>query len=90
MPGTALANELVEVPTLVAVASLAARDSALSGFTCKIKWPLSEHAIYVTINDTIAAGTRCPYEVFINSKNLQHYTWTVALTRMTRAFSAKV
>jgi ribonucleoside-diphosphate reductase alpha chain len=62
-----------------------ARDAVLSGFTYKLKWPGSDHAIYVTINDTFDQGQRRPFEIFINSKNLEHYAWTVALTRMISA-----
>lgn len=62
-----------------------ARDPVLSGFTYKLKWPGSDHAIYVTINDTVNSGQRRPFEIFINSKNLEHYAWTVALTRMISA-----
>ena len=61
------------------------RPQALEGQTYKLKWPLSEHAIYVTINDIVTAGRRRPFEVFINSKNMEHYAWTVALTRMISA-----
>ncbi len=61
------------------------RERALTGVTYKLKWPDSEHATYITINDTVASGQRCPYEIFINSKNLEHYAWTVALTRMISA-----
>jgi ribonucleoside-diphosphate reductase alpha chain len=62
-----------------------ARDAVLSGFTYKLRWPGSDHAIYVTINDTLEANQRRPFEIFINSKNLEHYAWTVALTRMISA-----
>ncbi len=62
-----------------------ARDAVLSGFTYKLKWPGSDHAIYVTINDTFDQDQRRPFEIFINSKNLEHYAWTVALTRMISA-----
>ena len=62
-----------------------ARDTVLPGFTYKIKWPDSDHALYVTINDTMEDGARRPFEIFINSKNLEHYAWTVALTRMISA-----
>ncbi len=62
-----------------------ARDPVLAGFTYKLKWPESDHAIYVTINDIIDHGQRRPFEIFINSKNLEHYAWTVALTRMISA-----
>ncbi|MFT4078862.1 adenosylcobalamin-dependent ribonucleoside-diphosphate reductase [Rhodomicrobium sp.] len=61
------------------------REPVLSGFTYKLKWPGSDHAIYVTINDSIEDGERRPFEIFINSKNLEHYAWTVALTRMISA-----
>jgi ribonucleoside-diphosphate reductase alpha chain len=61
------------------------RPGVLSGFTYKLKWPGSDHAIYVTINDTIEGDSRRPFEIFINSKNLEHYAWTVALTRMISA-----
>ncbi|PPC98341.1 MAG: ribonucleoside-diphosphate reductase, adenosylcobalamin-dependent [Hyphomicrobium sp.] len=62
-----------------------ARDEALEGVTYKIKWPASAHAIYVTINDIVRDGRRRPFEIFINTKNLEHYAWTVALTRMISA-----
>ncbi len=61
------------------------RDAVLAGFTYKLRWPGSDHAIYVTINDTFDHGQRRPFEIFINSKNLEHYAWTVALTRMISA-----
>jgi ribonucleoside-diphosphate reductase alpha chain len=61
------------------------REPVLEGFTYKIRWPGSDHAIYITINDIVRDGRRRPFEVFINSKNLEHYAWTVALTRMISA-----
>jgi ribonucleoside-diphosphate reductase alpha chain len=61
------------------------RDQVLAGFTYKLKWADSDHAIYVTINDLVQDGRRRPFEIFINSKNLEHYAWTVALTRMISA-----
>ena len=61
------------------------RPQALEGNTYKLKWPDSEHAIYVTINDVIINDHRRPFEVFINSKNMEHFAWTVALTRMISA-----
>ena len=61
------------------------RPQALEGSTYKLKWPDSEHAIYITINDIIHGGRRQPFEVFINSKNMEHFAWTVALTRMISA-----
>ncbi|MFA5580388.1 MAG: adenosylcobalamin-dependent ribonucleoside-diphosphate reductase [Paracoccaceae bacterium] len=61
------------------------RPQALEGNTYKLKWPDSEHAIYITINDIVIGGHRRPFEVFINSKNMEHFAWTVALTRMISA-----
>ncbi len=61
------------------------RPQELEGHTYKLKWPDSNHAIYVTVNDIILNGRRRPFEVFINSKNMEHYAWTVALTRMISA-----
>ncbi|MCK0172165.1 adenosylcobalamin-dependent ribonucleoside-diphosphate reductase [Aliiroseovarius sp. S1123] len=61
------------------------RPQSLEGHTYKVKWPDSEHAIYITVNDLIINGHRRPFEVFINSKNMEHFAWTVALTRMISA-----
>ncbi len=61
------------------------RPSELEGNTYKVKWPDSEHALYITINDIVINGHRRPFEVFINSKNMEHFAWTVALTRMISA-----
>jgi len=61
------------------------RPQSLEGHTYKLKWPESEHAIYITINDIVISGHRRPFEVFINSKNMEHFAWTVALTRMISA-----
>jgi len=61
------------------------RPEALEGQTYKVKWPDSEHAIYITVNDLLLNGHRRPFEVFINSKNMEHFAWTVALTRMISA-----
>ncbi|WP_448206362.1 adenosylcobalamin-dependent ribonucleoside-diphosphate reductase [Azospirillum sp. sgz302134] len=61
------------------------RPEALPGETYKVRWPDSDHAMYITINDIVEGGRRRPFEVFINSKNMEHYAWTVALTRMISA-----
>ena len=61
------------------------RPQTLEGQTYKVKWPGSEHALYITLNDIVIAGHRRPFEVFINSKNMEHFAWTVALTRMISA-----
>jgi len=67
---------------------------ALEGSTYKIKTPLDDHAMYVTINDIILnPGTkheqRRPFEIFINSKNMDHFQWIVALTRLMSAVFRK-
>jgi ribonucleoside-diphosphate reductase alpha chain len=64
---------------------LAARAEQLHGATYKLKWPESAHAVYVTINDIEQDGARRPFEMFINSKNMEHYAWTLGLTRMVSA-----
>jgi len=100
-----VASEEEEQPTAVEECSEAesnivhmhervARPEMLFGSTYKIKTPLSEHALYVTINDIILNhGTlhevRRPFEVFINSKNMDHFQWIVALTRIISAVFRK-
>jgi ribonucleoside-diphosphate reductase alpha chain len=61
------------------------RPDDLPGRTYKLRWPDSPHAIYITLNDMVRDGRRRPFEVFINSKNMEHFAWTVALTRMISA-----
>jgi ribonucleoside-diphosphate reductase alpha chain len=61
------------------------RSQQLVGRTYKINWPESDHAIYITINDIVQDSRVRPFEVFINSKNMDHFAWTVALTRMISA-----
>ena len=61
------------------------REEQLHGTTYKLKWPESAHAVYVTINDVEQDGQRRPFEMFINSKNMEHYAWTLGLTRMVSA-----
>ncbi len=61
------------------------RPKALEGHTYKLRWPESEHAMYITVNDLVINGYRRPFEVFINSKNMEHFAWTLALTRMISA-----
>jgi hypothetical protein len=70
------------------------RPEMLIGSTYKVKTPVSDHAMYVTINDIVLnEGTehekRRPFEIFINSKNLDHYQWIVALTRILSAVFRK-
>jgi len=61
------------------------RPERLVGQTYKIDWPASEHALYLTINDLVEDGQHRPFECFINSKNMEHFAWAVALTRMISA-----
>ena len=70
------------------------RPEVLIGSTYKIKSPLVEHAMYVTINDIVLnAGTehelRRPFEIFVNSKSMEHFQWIVALTRIMSAVFRK-
>ncbi len=70
------------------------RPEMLIGATYKIKTPLSDHALYITINDIVLNPDtdheqRRPFEVFINSKNLEHFQWVVALTRVISAVFRK-
>ena len=70
------------------------RPEALEGNTYKIRTPLFDHALYVTINDIVLnPGTdfelRRPFEIFINSKNMEHFQWIVALTRIISAVFRK-
>ncbi len=70
------------------------RPETLPGATYKLKTPLSEHALYVTINDIVlnpgtAHEQRRPYEIFINSKNMDHFQWVLALTRVVSAVFRK-
>jgi ribonucleoside-diphosphate reductase alpha chain len=61
------------------------RPEILLGQTYKIKWADSDHAFYITVNDIQADGRRRPFEIFINSKNMEAYAWTLGLTRMISA-----
>ncbi|WP_166039033.1 adenosylcobalamin-dependent ribonucleoside-diphosphate reductase [Sphingosinicella sp. YJ22] len=72
-------------PAPMAEPVLAPRAEALEGTTYKLKWPDSPHAVYVTINDIDTPSGRRPFEIFINSKNMEHYAWTLGLTRMISA-----
>jgi len=74
-----------EAGAIVHLTQPLSRPEELPGATYKIKWPDSDHAMYITLNDIIQDGRRRPFEVFINSKNMDHFAWTVALTRMISA-----
>ncbi|WP_299816601.1 adenosylcobalamin-dependent ribonucleoside-diphosphate reductase [uncultured Jannaschia sp.] len=85
--GSVLSSEPVaaETPKVVQLFAPLDRPDTLTGETYKIKWPASEHALYITINDIELDGQRRPFEIFVNSKNMEHFAWTVALTRMISA-----
>ena len=61
------------------------RPEELPGTTYKLRWPESEYALYITVNDIVRDGRRRPFEIFINSKNMEHYAWTMGLMRMISA-----
>lgn len=86
--------EEVEAESVEQMHEKFARPECLVGATYKITTPLSDHALYITINDVVLnQGTehelRRPFEIFINSKNLEHYQWVVALTRVISAVFRK-
>jgi hypothetical protein len=92
-PAEAVATEEPE-DNVVQLHEKLQRPEMLIGSTYKVKTPLSEHALYVTINDIILNhGTqnelRRPFEIFINSKNMDHFQWIVALTRIVSAVFRK-
>lgn len=79
---------------IVSISPLLARPEELYGSTYKIKTPLSDHALYITINDVVInSGTDQehlqPFEIFINSKNMENFSWIVALTRVISAVFRK-
>ena len=96
----AVISKQPETPESAAVADVVhmheklERPEILVGSTYKVKTPLSEHALYITINDIVLnQGTeheqRRPFEIFINSKNMDHFQWIVALTRIMSAVFRK-
>ena len=83
-------EEIAVKPELETIHEAIKRPDILTGATYKIKTPQSEHALYITINDMVLnAGTEHeqyhPYEMFINSKNMEHFQWVLALTRLVSA-----
>ncbi|MFM9938536.1 MAG: adenosylcobalamin-dependent ribonucleoside-diphosphate reductase [Hyphomicrobiaceae bacterium] len=90
-PSSAVATPLASAPATTAGRGVVymsrplERDPALAGYTYKLKWAASDHALYITINDIEHDGRRRPFEIFINTRHLEHYAWTVALTRMISA-----
>lgn len=92
--GFAIKQTEEKLPTIEQMHEKLERPELLQGATYKIKTPLSDHALYITINDVILnPGTdhevRRPFEIFINSKNLEHFQWVVALTRVISAVFRK-
>ena len=90
----ALKGEQAEESNVVHMHEKLERPEMLLGSTYKVKTPLTEHALYITINDVILnVGTehelRRPFEIFINSKNMDHFQWIVALTRIISAVFRK-
>jgi hypothetical protein len=88
------ANDVVQAYNVESMHEKVDRPEILLGSTYKIKTPQSEHALYITINDMVLnEGTeheeRRPYEIFINSKNMEHFQWMVALTRVISAIFRK-
>lgn len=86
-PATATATApTATLSTAAAAINLTPRPKELDGITYKLRTPLSSEALYLTINDVIEEdGRRRPYELFINTKNLQHFSWIVAMTRLISA-----
>jgi ribonucleoside-diphosphate reductase alpha chain len=78
-------DDVYEAGGVVYMTQPLSRPEALPGQTYRVHWPDSEHALYITLNDIVQDGRRRPFEIFINSKNMEHYAWTVALTRMISA-----
>jgi ribonucleoside-diphosphate reductase alpha chain len=87
--GAAVARRISDASSTTGVVRMTEpleRELVLAGYTYKLRWPGSDHSLYITINDIEERdGRRRPFEVFINTKNLEHYAWTVALTRMISA-----
>ncbi|GMQ89436.1 MAG: hypothetical protein BMS9Abin09_0920 [Gammaproteobacteria bacterium] len=93
-PAAAAPAEVREEDNIVQLHEKLKRPEMLLGSTYKVKTPLSEHALYITINDVVLnQGTkhelRRPFEIFINSKNMDHFQWIVALTRIISAVFRK-
>lgn len=87
-------TEPPEPATVVHMHERLERPDVLAGATYRVKTPLSDHALYITINDIVLnPGTphevRRPFEIFINSKAMEHFQWIVALTRIISAVFRK-
>jgi len=87
-------TEAANAPDIEHMHELVQRPEYLEGSTYKVKTPLSEHALYITINDIVLNPdtdheVRRPFEIFVNSKNMDHFQWIVALTRIISAVFRK-
>ncbi len=87
-------NDAKDSVDIIQMNETLARPNMLLGSTYKLKTPLTDDAMYVTINDLVLnEGTehqqRRPFEIFINSKNMDHFQWIVALTRIMSAVFRK-
>ena len=74
------ANEKAANANVVQLGEPLGRPDQITGSTYKVKTPVTEHALYITINDIVMnEGTpqehRRPFEIFINSKNMEHFQW---------------
>ena len=90
----AAAKALEKNAKIVQIGEPLDRPEKITGSTYKVKTPVTEHALYITINDVVMnEGTpqehRRPFEIFINSKNMDHFQWIVALTRVMSAVFRK-
>lgn len=91
---SSITSDDASMPNVIQMHEKVERPEMLLGSTYKIKTPLSDHALYVTINDIILNPDtpyekRRPFEIFINSKNMDHFQWIVALTRIISAVFRK-
>ncbi|MDA7842584.1 NrdJb [Methylophilaceae bacterium] len=88
-------DEKKEIPAeVVRIGEPLARPDKITGSTYKVKTPVTEHALYITINDVIMnegkdQEHRRPFEIFVNSKNMEHFQWIVGLTRVMSAVFRK-
>ena len=87
-------EQVIETPEKESMHEEIRRPDELKGYTYKIKTPLSDHALYITINNIVLNAEtehkqEYPFEMFINSKNMEHFQWVLALTRVISAVFRK-
>ena len=83
--GVLVKKKAKDSPKENGVVELTSRPEELRGTTYKVKTPLNKDAFYITINDIEEDGSYRPYEIFVNTKNLQHFSWIVSMTRLISA-----